>query len=53
MALCSPCTETDVVNGLWRVADELHHLSAYLMVTTGIALCLLMAAVVLLFVNHR
>lgn len=51
---CAPlCTDTDVLEGIWRVSDQLHHLSAYLMVVTGIACCLLIAAVVLLFVNHR
>lgn len=48
---CAPvCTNTDIVTGLWRIADELHNLSAYVWVVSGIALFLLMASVVLLYV---
>jgi len=51
---CAPvCTETDVLAGLAQISEQVHNLSAYLMVVSGLALFFMVAAVVLLWVNGR
>lgn len=51
---CSPtCTDSDVVTGLATIADQLHNLSAFLLVVSVFVLFTLTFLAVTLFVNGR